>query len=120
MKILKPHLCGWLFKTWEHLQSKQMVKAIIKVWHQCGLLQAFEPSFQMTAMDVNMKTPLFGIVYEDVEPYNIDKDTNQPIESVIQDSITRVAEITTSNKYSSVSMFMGMARKRYVSTTQNP
>lgn len=115
----------WLaIQTWEHVQSKQMVKAIIKGWHQCGLLQAFEPSFEMTAMDVNMKTPLFGILYEDVEPYNIDKDddvdTNQPIESIIQDSITRVAEITTSNKYSSVSMFMGMGRKRYVSATQNP
>lgn len=59
---------------WLAIQSKQIVEAIIKGWHQCGLLQAFEPSFQMTAMNLNMTTHLFEIESEEVEPHNINKD----------------------------------------------
>ena len=71
----------------------------------------------MIAMDVNMKTSLFKIQLEEVELVNNDKvdDINMDhlIESVMQDSITRVAKITTSNKNSSVSILEGMARKIY-------
>ena len=115
MSTLKPLLCGWLFKAWAHVNKPQMIKI---GWSQCGLLQAFDTSFQVQAMDENMKTPLFEADSNVVQEDNI--DTDESIEKVMEDSLARVAEIATSNKNSSLSNLKSKARKRYVPATQTP
>ena len=57
MSTLKPLLCGWLFKAWAHVNKPDMIKV---GWYQFGLLSAFDSTFQVQAMDQNMKTPLFA------------------------------------------------------------
>ena len=54
MSTLKPLLYGWLFKAWAHVNKPEMIKIGRS---QCGLLQAFDPAFQVQAMDENMKIP---------------------------------------------------------------
>ena len=61
---------------------------MIKVgWSQCGLLQAFQQTFQVHAMDKNMKTPLFLDEPASIEDELIEKedkmDTDLSIEVVM-------------------------------------
>ena len=78
----------------------------------------------MIAMDVNMKTSLFKIQLEEVELVNNGKvdDINMDhlIESVMQDSITRVAKITTSNKKIQVFLYLRAWLAKYIPATWKP
>lgn len=115
MSTLKPLLCGWLFKAWAHVNKADMIKV---GWTQCGLLQAFDPTFQVHAMDQNMKITLFAIEssveQEDCIDKDDDIDTDVSIDKVMEESLARVSEIAASNKNSSMSTLRRKARKRYI------
>jgi hypothetical protein len=99
MSILKPLLCGWLLQSWKHINKLDMIKI---GWSQCGLLQAFQQPFQVSAMDKNMKTPLFLDEPAAIEEEHIEKkdevDTETSIEVVMQDSLNLVQQLATSKK----------------------
>ena len=63
-----------------------------------------------------MKTPLFAtessVLQEECIEKDDDIDTDETIDKVMQDSLARVAEISTCNKNSSMSTLKSMARKR--------
>ena len=69
-------------------------------------------------MDVNMKTTLFEVETKGTEPYSAEKeedvDTDQTIETVMEDSLTRATEIATSNKKTSVSTLKSMTCKKEI------
>jgi len=121
MKILtlKPLLCGWLFKAWAHVNKHEMIKIR---WFQCGLLQAFDPAFQVQAMDENMKIPLIdadsSVLQEESIGKEDDIDTDESIEKVMESLLTKVAEIATSNRSSSISIIKSKTHKMYVTATQ--
>ena len=113
MTALKPQLCAWLLKAWQHIQRSDMIQV---GWSHCGLQQVFEPKFQSMAMDVNMKTTLFEVEIEETKLDCVEKDedvdTDQTIKAVMEDSLTKATEIATSNRKTSVSTLKSMARKR--------
>ena len=118
MSTLKPLLCNWLFKAWAHVNKPEMIKI---GWSQCGLLQAFDPTFQIQAMDENMKIPLFhadSSVQEEGIEKEEDIDIDESIEKVMESSSAKVVEIATSNITSSISTLKSKTRKRYVPATQ--
>jgi hypothetical protein len=87
-------------------------------WSHCGLQQAFQQRFQNMAMDMNMKTPLFEVETQETERDFVEKeedaDTDHSIESVMEDSLTRVTEIVAANRNTSISTLKNIARKRFV------
>jgi hypothetical protein len=99
MTALKPQLCAWLFKAWQHIQRPHMIQV---GWSHCGLQQAFQQRFQSMAMDMNMKTPLFEVETQETERDFVEKeedaDTDHSIESVMEDSLTRVIENCSSKQ----------------------
>lgn len=113
MSTLKPFLCGWLLKAWGDVNKAQMIKV---GWSRCGLQQAFQQAFQVSAMDEHMKTPLFQDDLLAIEEEQNDKegdiDTNQTIQDVMQDSLKIVADIASSSRTSS--LFKNKSSKRYV------
>jgi hypothetical protein len=123
MSTLKPKVCGWLFRSWHQLTTKtEMVK---KGWIHTGLLRAFEPEFQKQAMIENIKIPLFKIVEDDIQ---IDISNNVQVEetcsevsldTILEESLTSVAMLTTSNKPTSMAVLRGIARRIPTSTADN-
>jgi hypothetical protein len=89
MSTLKPKICGWLHKAWEHLTCKEeMVK---KGWGHTGLLQAFQEDFQRQAMMENIKDPLFTNMGETNASEEIDHTNMEEIcAEVSVDTVSRV------------------------------
>jgi hypothetical protein len=112
MSVLKPLLCSWLYLAWQHVNQPSMIK---KGWAMCGLDRAFNKTFQTTAIDKHMRNPLFKDVHLQVEIDSNDKeeetDTDMNIQAIMEENLTRVAELSTNNK-SRVSSLKGLARKR--------
>ena len=85
-------------------------------WSECGLQQAFQLKFWSMAMDVNIKMPLFEVKTKKTKPNSAEKEeevhTAQTIEFVMEDSLTRITKIATSNKKTTISILKSMARKR--------
>jgi len=68
-----------------------MIGAIQKRWYTCSLQQTLNPPFQMVAIDMNMKTPLFeeGKKLDlDINEKDEDVDIDQCLASIIDDSLT--------------------------------
>ena len=86
------------------------------------MLQAFDPTFQVQAIDENMKIQLFDVDSSVLQEESIEKedniDTNESIEKIMENSLAKVAEIATSNRSSSISTLKRKSRKRYVHATQ--
>ena len=105
---LKPLLCSWLFKAWQHVNKPEMIKL---GWAQCGLDQVFNSSFQSSAIEEHTKTPLFkdtplesSEAEETVETRDeeeIDPDDN--IEGIMEEGLVQVFEFISTNKKSTIS-----------------
>jgi hypothetical protein len=115
MSTLKPKICGWLHKAWEHLTCKEdMVK---KGWGHTGLLQAFQEDFQKQAMMENIKDPLFTNIDETNASEKIDHTNMEEIcaevsiDTVLDDSLLRVSLLMNGNTKSSITSLHKMARK---------
>jgi hypothetical protein len=121
MFILKPKVCGWLFTSWHHLTTKtEMVK---KGWTHTGLLRAFEPEFQKQAMIEDIKIPLFNIIKDDIQidiSNNVEDEetcSEVSLDTILEESLTNVAMLTTSNKSASMVALQGIARRTPTSAT---
>jgi hypothetical protein len=114
MSTLRPKICGWLFTAWHNLTTRrEMVK---KGWSYTGLQRAFEPEFQKQAMIDNIKTPLFNIEENVAVETNNNNDNEETcievsLDTILEDSLTRVSLLTTSNNTISIATLRGMARK---------
>jgi hypothetical protein len=104
MTSLKALLCSWLHQAWQDVNKPSMIK---KGWAMCGLDRAFHKVFQTNSMDENMKIPLFKEMHMEEET-----DTDLQVESIMDDSLTKITKITAINKRSSVSSLRDLARKR--------
>jgi hypothetical protein len=113
MTALKPLICSWLHQAWQDVNKPSMIK---KGWAMCGLDRAFHKVFQTNSMDENMKIPLFKEMHMEVENDQNEKkeetDTDLQVESIMDDSLTKITKITAINKRSSVSSLRDLARKR--------
>ena len=108
MSSLKPLLCSWLFEAWHHVNKPAMIR---RGWAQCGLQQVFNSTFQCTAMEEHMKTPLFKETsFESREEEEIDPDDS--VEDIMEDGLLQVAEMITTNKYLTISALKSLAQKR--------
>ena len=115
MSTLKPKICGWLHKAWEHLTCKEeMVK---KGWGHIGLLQAFQEDFQRQAMMENMKDPLFinmgeTNASEEKDQTNMEEIcTEVSIDTILEDFLLRVSLLMNENTKSNITSLNKMARK---------
>jgi hypothetical protein len=115
MSTLKPKICGWLHKAWKHLTCKEdMVK---KGWGHTGLLQAFQEDFQRQAMMENIKDPLFTNMGKTNTSEEIDHTDMEEIcievsiDTVLEDSLSRVSLLMNGNTKSSITSLHKMARK---------
>jgi hypothetical protein len=113
MSILKPLLCTWLHEAWKHINQPIMIK---KGWAMCGLDKAFNQTFQINAMDENMRNPLFkeDPIQLEINPNDKkdDIDTDIHVDIIMSEGLSRAAEITTKNSKSSMSILRDLARKR--------
>jgi hypothetical protein len=117
LSVLKPLLCSWLYKAWLHIHKKKMVQI---GWEKCGLLQAFQPKFQATALNENMTSPLFkGNDVQAEETMNKEDMANDieletTIKTVMEDSLKRLANIQDLQASGArVSTMKVVARKRH-------
>jgi hypothetical protein len=89
---------------------------IKKGWAMCGLDKAFCSTFQTTAMNENMKTPLFKEttvqLESDTKDNEDDRDIDLHVECIMNENLNRLSEISTLSK-KSISTLKGLARKRY-------
>jgi hypothetical protein len=78
----------------------------------CGLDKAFCSTFQTTAMNENMKTPLFKEAVVQLESDTKDNEDNIDIdlhvECIMNENLNRVSEISTLSK-KSISILKGLA-----------
>jgi hypothetical protein len=113
MTVLKPLLCSWLYQAWQHVNQQSMIK---KGWAMCGLDKAFCSTLQTTAMNENMKTPLFKEttvqLESDTKDNEDDRDIDLHVECIMNENLNRLSEISTLSK-KSISTLKGLARKRY-------
>jgi hypothetical protein len=112
MSTIKPHLCSWLLKAWQHVDKENLIQ---RGWEQCGIRQAFEASFQSLAMQQNIKTPMFldqPAVEQDTSDKEEETDTNVNMQTIMEESLSRVAEVSSANSNRSVSALRGLARHR--------
>jgi hypothetical protein len=122
MSTLRPKICGWLFTAWHNLTTRrEMVK---KGWSYTGLQRAFEPEFQKQAMIDNIKTPLFNIEENVAVETNNNNDNEETcvevsLDTILEDSLTRVSLLTTSSNTISMATLRGMARKMSPSATSS-
>ena len=115
MSTLKPHICHWLFNAWKHVSSKTSM--IRKGWEQAGLLRAFDTEFQKGTMLENMEKPLFSCRGEE-EEQTFDKECNEEIDvevsldTVMENSLSRVAELSKNINTNRMTTIRELARKR--------
>jgi hypothetical protein len=113
MSTIKPYLCTWLLKAWQHIDKENLIQ---RGWEQCGIRQAFQESFQTLAMQQNMKTPLFLDMAVATEQDTIDKeeetDPEVNIQTIMEESLSKVAEMSAANSNRRVSALRELARKR--------
>jgi hypothetical protein len=112
MSTIKPHLCAWLLKAWQHVDKENLIQ---RGWEQCGIRQAFEASFQSLAKQQNMKTPLFlDIPAAEQDTGDKEEETNTRVnmQTIMEESLSRVAEMTSANINKRVSALRGLARTR--------
>jgi hypothetical protein len=80
---------------------------VVKGWDKTGLLRAFDLNFQKQAMVDNMKTPLFKTIEENLEIETTnhgedETDVEVSLDTVLEESLSRVVELPSS--ISSISM----------------
>jgi hypothetical protein len=113
MSTIKPHLCSWLLKAWQHVDKENLIQ---RGWEQCGIKQAFEASVQSLAMQQNMMTPLFleipAAAELDTGGIEEETDTGINMQTIMEESLSRVAEMTSANINKRVSALRGLARTR--------
>jgi hypothetical protein len=114
MSTLKPSICQWLFIAWRHLTTK--LEMVERGWKHTGLPKAFEPEFQKQAMVDNIKTPLFKSIEGDIamETINTNEDEETcgevSLDTIFEDSLTKVQLLTSKNKTPSMTSLRGIAR----------
>ena len=114
ISVLKPLICGWLWHAWQHINKPSMIQ---KGWSMCGLDQAFEPTFQTSAMEEHMKSSLFKEVVDAEQDFREKEDDTDPdlsVELVMERNLCNVANVTAENRRSTVANMKDQARKRYV------
>ena len=94
LSIMKPQLCGWLYKAWKHIDKKELIQV---GWEKCGITRAFDSPFQAQALQENMTTPLFRDNIEGKEAHVDDEEVEDiepttTIEDVMLDSIARIVD----------------------------
>jgi hypothetical protein len=112
MSTIKPHLCAWLLKAWQHVDKENLIQ---RGWEQCGIKQAFEASVQSLAMQQNMMTPLFlDIPAAELDTGDKEEETDTCInmQTIMEESLSRVAKMTSANINKRVSILRGLARTR--------
>ena len=66
MQHLKQHIMKWLLNAWKRIKAKPDL--IKKGWEKCGLLRAFEASFQAAAQERHNDGELFNAGLEAEPP----------------------------------------------------
>jgi hypothetical protein len=66
-------------------------------------------------MQQNIKTPMFldqPVVEQDIGDKEEETDTNVNMQTIMEESLSRVAEVSSANSNRSVSALQGLARQR--------
>jgi hypothetical protein len=114
MSTLKPKLCSWLYSVWQHLTYKLLM--VVKGWNKTGLLRAFDLNFQKQAMVDNIKTPLFKTIEKklEIETSNHGEDETDAevsLDTVLEESLSRVVELPSSISSTSMAALRNVARR---------
>ena len=114
MSKLKPHLCHWLYKAWINVSS--ITDMISKGWTQISLLRAFDNDFQKQTMLDNMVRSLFNNNEVEVEvcdtECNEDIDVEVSLETVMEENLTRVVELSKTINSNRMVSIRELARRK--------
>ena len=111
LRVMKPHLCAWLYKAWKHIDKKGLIQA---GWKKCGITKAFDKSFQAHAVEENMITSLFNDNKQDDEQH-MDNEQVEDIEPTtrIEDVMFNSIERSIDKKVATPNVFTLTKMVRY-------
>ena len=114
MSKLKAHICEWLYIAWKNISNRNTM--VLKCWEQTGLLCAFDKVFQKQTMLDNIKAPLFKTIEREVHAYNTkyneEIDVEVSLDTVMEESLTKVVELSKFILSSHMIIIKNLAKKK--------